>query len=150
MICVAAAVGISRAGLGPVAILSSRYVTLTTPLLAALYLAWLLYGKAPARRGVHFGLATMISLTIPGGLHFSRDLGSYVRHVELRVERCLLARGSTEVLMERACPSLINTDRKFVYDLFKLLKGARVGAFAKFEEHQVASTPEDRRGAARR
>jgi len=149
MLCVAVAVGISRAGLGPVAILSSRYVTLTTPLLCALYLAWLVYGKAPARAGIHLGLPAMMLLALPGGRRFSRVFGSYIRHVELRVERCLLAHGPIETLMERACPALYS-DRRILYDHFKKLKAARVGAFVRFEEARIATAPDDGAGAARR
>ena len=46
MLCVAAAVAVSRAALGGDRIMSSRYITLTTPLLCVVYVAWLLYGKA--------------------------------------------------------------------------------------------------------
>jgi hypothetical protein len=141
MVSVAGAVGISRTGLGPPAILASRYITLTTPLLCAIYIAWLVYGNAPARLGMHLGLAALMCLALPNGRQFSRDLGSHVRQVELRVERALRGHVPAELLLNRAC-SAIYIDPKITQEYFRMLKAARVGAFTEFEEPQVASTPE--------
>ena len=57
MLCAALAVAFSRSGLGPGMGRASRYVTTTAPLFCALYVAWLVYGSARARRFVHRGPA---------------------------------------------------------------------------------------------
>ena len=44
---VAAAVGVSRSGFGPGAAVSSRYISISAPLLSVFYFAWLLYGPNP-------------------------------------------------------------------------------------------------------
>ena len=45
MLCSAAAVGVGRAFMGPEGGRASRYVTTTSPLFCALYVAWLVYGR---------------------------------------------------------------------------------------------------------
>jgi hypothetical protein len=138
MIGVALAVGFSRSGLGREAILASRYITLTIPLLCALYVAWLVYGRGPVRSAVHLGLAALLGLTVPAGQRFSRDYGSHVRAVELRVERCLRSHAPTAVLMSRACPSIL-ADTTSARECFRMLKAAGVGAFTEFDEDRVAA-----------
>src|SRR5262249_51954474 len=48
-------VGWGRAGMGPEAGFSSRYVTLTAPLLCCVYLLWILYGRPRTCRYVQIG-----------------------------------------------------------------------------------------------
>ena len=140
MLCVGVAVGVSRSGLGPGAILASRYITLTIPMLCALYVAWLLYARGPARAAVHLGLLALMGLAFPAGHRFSREYGSHVRAVEIRVEHCLRSHAPTSVLMSRACPSLFPDIRST--RIFRMLRAAGVGAFNEFDEDRVASTPE--------
>jgi hypothetical protein len=141
MLCVAIAVGFSRSGLGPDAALASRYITLTTPLLCAMYAAWLVYARKVARSGIHLGLCALMCLAYPACNHFGREYGLFVRNAELRVERCLRGRVPTTVVMGRACPSLY-PDAGVILRSFKMLKAAGVGAFAEFEVERVATTPE--------
>ena len=148
MLCVGVAVGVSRTGLGPGAILASRYVTLTIPMLCALSVAWLLYARGPARAAVHLGLVALLGLAFPAGHRFSREYGAHVRAIEIRVEHCLTAHVPTAVLLSRACPALF-PDVAVAQESFRMLRAAGVGAFKEFEEDRVASTPEAA-GAVRR
>jgi hypothetical protein len=51
LLWVAVAVGLSRSGLAePGMVRASRYVSLSAPILSALYIIWLLYGSTPERR----------------------------------------------------------------------------------------------------
>jgi hypothetical protein len=144
----AGAVGVSRAGLGPDVPLLSRYVTLTIPLLSALYIAWLAYGHATAQMGVHLVLFALIVSTLPTSHRFSRKYGGAVRVAVQRLERGLKDHVPTEKLMSLACPA-IYPDPQFAQTCFRMLKGARIGAFVNFDDDRVASTP-DAAGAIRR
>jgi hypothetical protein len=140
MLCVGAAVGVSRAGFGPAAVLASRYVTLTFPLLCVLYIAWLLYGRPRVRVGFHMLLLALIGLSLPDVERFSRKYGLSVRVAEERVERGLKDHVPTAKLLTWACPSIYpNAQVARVY--FQMLKLARVGVFANYEEGQVAASP---------
>jgi hypothetical protein len=141
MLGVSGAVGVSRAAFGPAAILASRYITLTTPLLCALYFAWLVYGKAPGRMGIHVGLLALMCLTLPDSHRYGRRYGWSVRVAEQRVERSLTHHVPTPELLTRACPA-IYPEPGTARACFQMLKAARIGAFAEFEEDRVASTRE--------
>jgi hypothetical protein len=140
MVGVAGAVGISRAAFGPAAILASRYVTIAIPLLCAIYFAWLVYGKAAGRVGIHLVLVTLMCLSVPQGQRYGRKYGWSVRVSEQRVERALKNHIPTSELLSLACPA-IYPDPGVARSYFKLLKDARIGAFAEFEENQVAAVP---------
>ena len=133
--------GVSRAGLGPAAILASRYVTLTTPLLCVIYIAWLVYGRAPARVGIHAALLVLLCVTLPGNRQFSKNYGWSVRVAEQRVERSLKDHVPTAVLLKQACPA-IYPDPRMALESFRMLKLAGIGAFAEFEEDRVTSATE--------
>jgi hypothetical protein len=148
MLAVAGAVGVSRAGFGPPAILASRYVTLTVPLLCVLYLAWLLYGNARARSAVSLGLLVMIAMALPDASSFGRNYGRHVRTCELRVERSLKDRDPWERLMSRACPAIYpHAEEAAAY--FRMLRAARIGPFAELGEARIAAAAEPS-GATRR
>ena len=68
---VAAAVGVSRSGLGPGFGLSSRYISISAPLLSVFYIAWLLYGPNPARRAIHIGLLALVCAGIPANTRYA-------------------------------------------------------------------------------
>jgi hypothetical protein len=148
MLGVAGAVGISRAAFGPTAILASRYVTLTFPLLGALYFAWLVYGKTAGRVGIHVVLVALMCLTLPHGQRYGRNYGWSVRVAEQRVERGLKDHIPTSELLSLACPA-IYPNPAVARAYFKLLKDARIGAFAEYEEDRLAAAPEPA-GAVRR
>jgi hypothetical protein len=138
MLTVAGTVGVSRAGLGPGAILASRYVTLTFPLLCALYIAWLRYGNRSARVAVHLALLSLCCATLPDAYQWSRKYGRSVRLAEEQVERGLHAHDSTAVLLKKACPAIL-PDPNAVLAYFRMLKAAQVGSFAEFEAAPIAS-----------
>ncbi len=106
MFSLAVAVGVSRAGLGPNVPLLSRYVTLTIPLLSALYFAWLIYGNTAARVGVHLVLLALILATLPNSHRFGREYGEAVRVHEKRLERGLRNHLPTARLLSSACPAI--------------------------------------------
>jgi hypothetical protein len=135
------AIGISRSGFGPRMGLSSRYITLTAPLISALYVAWLTFGPAPARRGIHLGLLAVVCLMVPANAAFSMRYGRDILAYEHRFEMGLKNRVPVPELMRRACPSLY-PDPKFAYESFKMLKAARVGAFRFFGDARVAAAPD--------
>jgi hypothetical protein len=140
MSCVAAAVAVSRTAMGPDRILSSRYITLAKPLLCVVYTAWLVYGRARARLAVHLALVLLICLAIPNGRRFSQGYGTFVRDVERRVERRLRDHAPTSAVLKLVHPDF-QSDRQLIRSAFLMLKAARVGAFAEFEDDRVAVTP---------
>jgi hypothetical protein len=149
MLCVALAVGVSRSGFGPDTALASRYVTLTIPLLCAVYVSWLVYAKGLARSAIHLSLIGLMGLAFPDGEQSSRIHGSHMREIEVGIEQDLRGHLPTAVLMSRAC-QVLQIDPKAAYRWFKMLKAARVGAFTEFEEERFASAPDDGTGPVRR
>jgi hypothetical protein len=141
MLTVAAMVGVSRAGFGPGATLASRYVTLTFPLFCVLYIAWLTYGNARARLAVHLLLLVLICATLPDAHQFSRGYGWSVGVAERRVEICLQAHESTAVLRRRCAAIYPNWQVAFAH--FRMLKSARVGAFAELDMDRITAAPSD-------
>ena len=110
MLSLAAAVGLSRSGLGPGWGFSSRYITLTAPLLCALYIAWLAYGPDSARRAVHVGLLATVCLTTPANIAFGLRYGEVIRTAQRQVEWSLKARVPASELMRQACPAIYPWD----------------------------------------
>jgi hypothetical protein len=139
MLVVAGAIGFSRAGLGAVAILASRYVTLTIPLFCVLYIAWLVYARGRARLAMHAMLLALIGLTLPDTYRTSRAYGWRVRVAEQRLERGLINHLPEAELVSRACPALY-PDPATARGFFRMLKAARMGAFARYEDGGIAST----------
>ena len=141
MLSVAAAVGLSRSGLGPGFGRTGRYIAIAAPLLSALYVAWLAYGPAPARRVVHAGLLALVCLAVPANTEFGLRWCDHQRSVYLQVERGLEARVPASQLMSQASP-LFPWKPKYVYECFKMLKAARIGKFKYFVDDRVAAAPE--------
>jgi hypothetical protein len=148
MISVAAALGISRAGLGSNRTMLSRYITLSMPVLSAVYIAWLAYGAPRARSAIHGILVGLVILALPGSYRFGMEYGQTVLVAEQELEQGLKDHVPTAILLQRACPVLV-PDPDFAHDRFKMLKAARMGAFTDFEDDRVATAP-DPAGAVRR
>jgi hypothetical protein len=138
MLCLGLSIAVSRAGLGSAAILSSRYITLATPLFCVLYVSWLVYGNPRARLGVHLCMIALICSASPRCSRFSRDYGASLHALERRVERSLINHSPRATLMRQACPAL-HSDAKLVDDGFRMLQAARVGAFAELRDERVGS-----------
>jgi hypothetical protein len=141
MLSMAAAVGLSRSGLGPGTGLSTRYVTLTVPMLGALYVAWLVYGPPRARRLVHAGLLASVCLAAPANLKSGLKYGAYVRGCQQRVERALKARMPTAELIRRH-GRFLHPDAALVAKCFPMLKAAGIGSFAYLNEDRLAVSPD--------
>jgi hypothetical protein len=135
---VAAAVGFSRSGAGDGAGLAGRYVTILSPLLCALYMAWLVYGPAAARRTVHIGLLALVCAGIPAQSRLARETGLERLAKYDRIELGLRNRMKTERLLELACPTL-HPHQTTVYESFKMLKKARVGKFRYMVDDGLAA-----------
>jgi hypothetical protein len=144
MLGVAAAVGQFRGGFGPGACCLSRYVSLATPLLGVLYISWAAYGNPTARATVQVGLLALVCLTYPDGMRWARDYGERVHSAERRVERALRDHLPIPILLDRACPAIFPCGRELAYSCFKMLKAARVGAFAEMEDERVGTAPRAR------
>jgi hypothetical protein len=106
----------------------------------AFYVAWLVYGHDWARRLVPVGLFVVACLTIPADIRFGLTYGRNVCRIVQRVERGLRTRVPAQELVRRACPALY-PDPKAVYDSFQMLKAARFGEFASFNEDRTAVAP---------
>lgn len=134
---VAAAVGLSRSGFGPGTGRATRYITLMTPMLIALYVAWQVYSPARVGRWLQAGLFLVFALTVPGNTYHGLRIGERVCAAERRVERNLIARVPASQLIARACPDLYpNPDS--MYEQFKLLKSARFGRFTDLVNDRMA------------
>jgi hypothetical protein len=141
MLATAIAIGMSRSGLGPGTALASRYITLTAPLLGALYIAWLVYGDRPARSAVHAILLAIACLVAPANIAFGLQYGRRVSAAEHRVERALRAGAPSAQVMRRTCPAIF-TDPKIAYECFQMLKAGGFGEFKSFNDDRVAAAPD--------
>jgi len=137
---VAAAVGVSRSGFGLGAAVSSRYISISAPLLSVFYIAWLLYGSTPARRAIHIGLLTLVCAGIPFNAQSARRMGKERRDLYVQVERNLRAGLPASLLIEQVTPGL-NPDPGETYQCFKMLKTARVGMFQYFVDDKGGTKP---------
>ena len=120
----------------------SRYITLASPLLGVIYIAWLTYGRPMSRAAVHVALLALVVSTIPANHHFSRVYGHPIRQAARRVEWGLKSHAPAAILLDRACPTLF-PDRAYALDRFKMLKTAGFGEFAAFDADGVAIAPGD-------
>ncbi len=134
---VAATVGVSRSGYGSGFGLSSRYISISAPLLSVFYIAWLLYGPNPARRAIHIGLLALVCAGIPFNALFALRMGEDRRDFYIQVERSLRAGLPASLLMEQVIPGL-NLDPGYTYKCFKMLKAARVGMFRYFVDDKFS------------
>lgn len=75
---VAASVGLSRSGVGDDAGLAGRYITILSPLLCVIYVAWLVYGPTVARLTVHTALFVLVCAGIPAQLQSAHKLDALV------------------------------------------------------------------------
>jgi hypothetical protein len=141
MLSAAVAVGLSRSYVGAVGGLASRYVTISAPLLYALYVAWLAYGPSSAEWVVHIVLLALVCLAIAANIKFALRFGEDRLSVYRSVERGLKARVPSSVLLRRACPALF-PDPEIAYKCFKMLKDARVGNFTYLVDDPVAANPD--------
>jgi hypothetical protein len=140
LLILALTVGWSRSGLGPGTGRGPRYVTLSAPLLSAVYVAWLIYGSGQARRAVHLGLLAAVCLAIPFQVRVAWKLGEPRRQFYQRLERQLKAGVPGSQVVAQACPSLY-PDPEFTYQCFRMLKGARIGRFTDFVDDRLATVP---------
>ena len=143
---VAATVGFSRSGLGQEMGLASRYMTILTPLLYALYVAWLLYGSPAARHAFQIGLLVVVCAGLPAQITLARDLGFARRDFFVQIENGLKNGVPTSRLLDLACP-ILHPDRAALYGSFKLLEQAQVGDFRFLVDDGL--TAEDRGLAAK-
>jgi hypothetical protein len=140
MICAAVAVGLFRAGLGPGLGRSSRYVTTTAPLFCCVYVSWLVYGPARARRLIHLAMILMVILAVPANIRFGRWLGERQRAIYVKIERGMRAHSPISVAVKKSWPAL-HTEQKMIDESFKMLKKARVGRFGYLVEDSMAEAP---------
>jgi hypothetical protein len=140
LLILALTVGWSRSGLGPGSGRGPRYVTLSAPLLSAVYVAWLIYGHGPARRAVHLGLLVAVCLSIPFQARVAWSLGEPRRQFYQRLERQMKSGMPGSQIVAQACPSLY-PDPEFAYQCFRMLKRARIGRFTYFVDDRLATIP---------
>jgi hypothetical protein len=145
---VAASVGLARSGLGPDAGLSSRYVTISMPLIGVVYFAWLLYGSTRARRAIHIGLLTLVCMGIPVQERYARAVGQGRRARYVQIECRLKSGVPTSRLLDLACRTL-SPNRAELYECLKMLTAAQVGVFRYLVDDGLAVKP-DSPGTVRR
>jgi hypothetical protein len=140
ILCSAAAVGVGRAFMGPEGGRVSRYVTTTAPLFCALYVAWLDYGSARARRFVHVALLSLIVAALPANFRFGLEYGNARRTVYTRLERGMKAHSSISAVVKKAWPYLY-PNKEVIEVSFKMLKEAHVGRFGDLVDDSLAAAP---------
>jgi hypothetical protein len=144
LLIVAASVGLSRSGVGREAGLAGRYITILAPLVCAVYLAWLVYGPAPARHAVHIGLFALVCAGISDHFRSARELGSARRSVYVKLERSMTRGVPSSRVLDLACPAIFG-DRAMTYEAFKMLKDAQVGSFRYLVDDGLAAKHDELR-----
>jgi hypothetical protein len=145
MLCAGVAVGYSRSFFGPGGGLPSRYITTIAPLFCAIYVTWLVYGPAPARRLVHLTLFAVMMLAISpnirAGLEFADARRSFYRQMEHGID----AHSRVSELVKFCCPTPF-PGPKLVYKCLVMLKDARVDRFGNLVDDRVAEISHRRTG----
>jgi hypothetical protein len=144
LLIVAASVGLSRSGLAGEPGLAGRYITILAPLVCAVYIAWLVYGPAPARRAIHVGLLALVCAGLPDQFRSARELGSARRTLYVKLERSMIRGLPTSRVLDLACPAIF-CDRATTYEAFKMLKQAHVGSFRYLVDDGLAAKPDESR-----
>jgi hypothetical protein len=129
---------VSRSGTGPNAGLASRYTTILAPLICALYVTWLLYGPAPARRAIHISLLALICAGLPAQSRMARKIGRSRCALYVKIENALERGMPTSQILNMACP-IFHPDRAMIYESFKMLQQARVGSFRYMVDDGLAA-----------
>ena len=137
LLCVVAAVGVARSGYGPGTGLADRYFTLSVPLLGLVYVAWLLYGPAPIRRGIQIGLLTIVCAGMPFHIQYARTRGNLHREILSKIEQDLRG-GVTSSRLLAESGSYLFPDREWVSRSLTMLKSARIGEFRNLVDDRVA------------
>jgi hypothetical protein len=149
MCLTACAVGYFRSGIGYGMGLASRYVTLTAPLLAVLYVAWIPYGHKWARYAVQFTLFILVCLAFRDATNAGLQQGRRVKQEERIVERKLLARAPISEVV-RKTSLYFEPNSPAVRHSYNVLKQANFGAFKFLSDDRVASSSNEPLGAIRR
>lgn len=142
MLAVTASVAFSRSGISDTIGQTSRYATLSVPLLAILYISWLLYGPTPARQLLHLGILAVVLASIPANYRVADIQGDARHNAYVRIEHQLRIRTPASKLADHIAPALYPS-RDYALDAFRKLHAARIGRFKYFTEDQVATTPAD-------
>ncbi len=148
MCTTACAVGYTRSALGSSVGLATRYVTITAPLLGAIYFAWLAHGGAVVRRGVHVVLFVLVCMAVRDSAANGLRNGAKIWNAERRVEQNLIARLPADEVVRHAC-RYIHSNQSTVREGFGMLKRAGLGAFIHLNDDRVAASTNDSSGARR-
>jgi hypothetical protein len=140
MLCAAVAVGYSRSFIGLGGARVGRYVTTTSPLFCALYVAWLIHGSARTRRLIHAALFVVVILTVPTNIKHGLSVGESRRVVYTRLERDMNAHSTLSAVVKNAWPDLYPS-KEFIEVSFKMLKEAQVGRFGDLVDDRLANAP---------
>jgi hypothetical protein len=138
---VAVSVGVSRSGFGPRSGLCSRYITIATPVLGAVYIAWLIYGPARARLAIQISLLALVCAGIPAQARFACAIGEARRAGYVKIERGLKRGVLTSRLLDESCRVLLCEPAR-LHEYIKMLQAARVGKFRFLVDDEIASKPE--------
>lgn len=142
MLGVTASVAFSRSGISDTMGQTSRYATLSVPLLAILYISWLLYGPTPARQLIHLGILGVVLASIPANYRVADIQGDARRDAYVRIEHQLRIRTPASKLADYITPALY-PGRDYALQAFRKLHSAEIGRFKYFTEDQMATTPAD-------
>jgi hypothetical protein len=137
LLCVVAAIGLTRSGYGPGTGFAGRYFTISVPLLGVVYATWLLYGPPSARRAIQVGLLTVVCAGLPFQIHFARTIGEGHRFMMAKVEQDLRDGVTTSRLLDSSGPYLF-PDRDFMSRSLTMLRSARIGEFGNLVDDRVA------------
>ena len=138
MLCAAVAVGFSRSFIGPGGARVGRYVTTTSPLFCALYVAWLIHGSARTQRLIQAALFVVVILTVPTNIKHGLSVGESRRVVYTRLERDMNAHSTLSAVVKNAWPDLYPS-KEFIEVSFKMLKEAQVGHFGDLVDDRLAA-----------
>ncbi|MGO9596804.1 MAG: hypothetical protein ACLP7Q_02155 [Isosphaeraceae bacterium] len=138
-IAVAIAVGKASAGFGPGAGLTSRYVTLATPLLSALYVSWLIYTPAWRRWALQTCVFLVVCISVPGLVKAARNTAEPRLQGFRLAERGLKAGKPDAQILDVACPTF-QPPRIWTSEWIKMLRSSGFGNFKYLDEAQIAIT----------
>jgi hypothetical protein len=112
---------------------ASRYIPIGAPLLAVLYITWIVYGPRRIGALVQVALCLGPCLSLPSSSHIGLQIGAERRAVVRQVEQGL-KHGVPGTRLVASVGARLYPDTRVMYERFLLLKAARIGRFGRFRD----------------
>jgi hypothetical protein len=142
LLSVVLAVGVGRSGFGAGMGFASRYIPLAAPILAVLYVTWIIYGMGLIGRVIQFSLFILICVSLPSNNSCGEEIGksrrNFLKQVEYGLKSHVPGTRLVAVKVKEHVYDLGVPDLGLLYEYMEMLKSAKVGLFREFQDDRSA------------